>query len=84
MMSFRERSTIGDIPHDSYKRISYVLTDEERVHYSKEESPNVKDLWWDGMDETDVNSFLEIVELTYKRFSSDSDLVGCGSEKETS
>ena len=67
--------TIGDIPHDSYKRISYVLTDEERVRYSKEESPNVKDLWWDGMDETDVNSFLEIVELTYKRFSSDSDLV---------
>lgn len=67
--------TIGDIPHDSYKRISYVLTDEERVRYSKEESPNVKDLWWDGMDETDVNSFLEIVELTYKRFSSDFDLV---------
>ncbi len=67
--------TIGDIPRDSYKRISYVLTDEERARYSKEENPNVKDLWWDGMDEADVNSFLEIVELTYKRFSSDSDLV---------
>lgn len=67
--------TIGDIPRDSYKRISYVLTDEERTRYSKEENPNVKELWWDGMDEADVNSFLEIVELTYKRFSSDSDLV---------
>lgn len=67
--------TIGDIPRDSYKRISYVLSDEERVHYSKGENPNVKDLWWDGMDESDVNSFLEIVELTCKRFSSDSDLV---------
>lgn len=67
--------TIGDIPRDSYKRISYILSDEERVHYSKEENPHVKDLWWDGMDEADVNSFLEIVELTYKRFSSDSDLV---------
>ena len=67
--------TIGDIPRDSYKRISYVLSDEERTRYSKEENPNVKDLWWDGMDESDVNSFLEIVELTYKRFSSDSDLV---------
>ena len=40
--------TIGDIPHDSYKRISYVLTDEERARYSKEENPNVKDLWWNG------------------------------------
>ena len=67
--------TIGDIPRNSYKRISYVLTDEERARYSKEEIPNVKDLWWDGMDEADVNRFLEIVELTYKRFSSDSDLV---------
>ena len=67
--------TIGDIPRDSYKRISYVLSDEERTRYSKEENPNVKELWWDGMDDTDVNSFLEIVELTYKRFSSDSDLV---------
>lgn len=67
--------TIGDIPRDSYKRISYVLSDEERARYSKEENPNVKDLWWNGMDEADVNSFLEIVELTYKRFSSDSDLV---------
>ena len=67
--------TIGDIPRDSYKRISYVLSDEERTRYSKEENPNVKDLWWDGMDDTDVNSFLEVVELTYKRFSSDSDLV---------
>lgn len=67
--------TIGDIPRDSYKRISYVLSDEERVHYSKEENPHVKDLWWDGMDEADVNSFLEIVELTYKRFSSNPDLV---------
>ena len=67
--------TVGDIPRDSYKRISYVLSDEERVHYSKGENPNVKELWWDGMDEADVNSFLEIVELTYKRFSSDSDLV---------
>ncbi len=67
--------TIGDIPRDSYKRISYVLSDEERAHYSKEENPNVKDLWWNGMDEADVNSFLEIVELTYKRFSSNPDLV---------
>ena len=67
--------TIGDIPRDSYKRISYVLSDEERTRYSKEENPNVKELWWDGMDEADVNSFLEIVELTCKRFSSDSDLV---------
>jgi len=67
--------TIGDIPRDSYKRISYILSDEERVHYSKEENPHVKDLWWDGMDEANVNSFLEVVELTYKRFSSDSDLV---------
>ncbi|MBR6122196.1 hypothetical protein IKQ19_01025 [Candidatus Saccharibacteria bacterium] len=67
--------TIGDIPRDSYKRISYVLSDEERTRYSKDENPNVKDLRWDGMDDTDVNSFLEVVELTYKRFSSDSDLV---------
>ena len=67
--------TIGDTPRDSYKRISYVLSDGERTRYSKEENPNVKELWWDGMDEADVNSFLEIVELTYKRFSSDSDLV---------
>ena len=67
--------TIGDIPRDSYKRISYVLTDEERARYSKEENPNVKDLWWDGMDEADVNSFLEVIELTYKRFSSNPDLV---------
>ena len=67
--------TIGDIPRDSYKRISYVLSDEERARYSKEENPNVKDLWWDGMDEADVNSFLEVIELTYKRFSSNPDLV---------
>lgn len=66
---------LGGKPWLSYERISYALTDEERAHYAKEENPNVKDLWWDGMDETDVNSFLEVVELTYKRFSSNPKLI---------
>lgn len=64
----------GDIPRDSYERVSFVLTDEERVHYSNE-APNVKDLWWDGFNETDVDKFIEIVSLTYKRFYNNSDLI---------
>lgn len=70
----RSASVWGDIPCDSYERVSFVLTNEERVRYSNEVS-SVKDLWWDGFNDAEVDKFIEIVTLTYKRFPSNSDLI---------
>lgn len=70
----RSASVWGDIPCDSYERVSFVLTDEERALYSNE-APSVKDLWWDGFNDADVDKFIEIITLTYRRFSNNTDLI---------
>lgn len=64
----------GDIPKDSYTRPGFVLSDEEFAKFSKNENLSARDIWFDGFNEMDVNSFIEIVNLTYKRFSSNINL----------
>ncbi len=68
-------TTWGDIPKDSDKRPGYILTDDEFVKYSKNDNLIARDIWFDGFDEDDINTFIEIISLTYKRFSSDFELI---------
>lgn len=65
----------GDIPKDSYTRPGFILSVDEFANFSKNENLNARDIWFDGFNEMDVNSFVEIVKLTYKRFSSNTDLI---------
>lgn len=69
--------TWGDIPNESYKRPSFLLTDVERSIY-REDEINVKgtyDIWWDGNDEKSVLDFLRVIELTEPRFTNQTDLI---------
>jgi hypothetical protein len=69
-------ATWEDIPNESYKRPSFLLTDVERSIYPEDEI-NVKgayDIWWDGNDEKSVLDFLRVIELTEPRFTNQTDL----------
>ncbi len=70
-------ATWGDIPNESYKRPSFLLTDAERSIYPEDEI-NIKgayDIWWDGNDEKSVLDFLRVIELTEPRFTNQTDLI---------
>jgi hypothetical protein len=70
-------ATWGDIPNESYKRPSFLLTDLERSIYPENEI-NVKgayDIWWNGNDQKSVSDFLRVIELTEPRFINQTDLV---------
>lgn len=67
-------ATWGDIPKDSYERPGYILTENEFVQFSKDGNLMARDIWFDGFDENDVNDFIQIIKLTYKRFASNLDL----------
>jgi hypothetical protein len=71
-------ATFGqDIPNDSYKRMGFFLTGEERkvlLHreYSHQDSG---DAWWNIEDENVINDFLKTVEVTESRFLNQHGLV---------
>ena len=67
-------ATWGDIPKDSYQRPGYILTENEFLQFSKDGNLIARDIWFDGFIESDVNDFIQIVKLTYKRFASNLDL----------
>lgn len=67
-------ATWGDIPKDSYERPGFILSDDEFVRFSKDGNLIARDIWFDAFNEKDVNSFIEIVKLTCRRFSSNHDL----------
>lgn len=70
-------ATWGDIPDESYKRPSFLLTNTERSIYPTNEI-NVKgtyDIWWDGKDEKSVLDFLRVIKLTEPRFINQSELL---------
>ncbi len=67
-------TTWGDIPKDSDQRPGYILTEEEFLKYSKDGNLIARDIWFDGFDDDESNTFVEIISLTYKRFSSDIEL----------
>lgn len=74
----RWASVWGDIPNESYKRPSYLLTDVERSIYPDDEI-NVKgayDIWWDGSDEKSVLDFIRVIKLTEPRFINQPELIG--------
>ncbi len=70
-------ATWGDIPNDSYKRPSFLLTKEERSIYY-DDGVNVKgayDIWWNGNDKKSIINFLTVIELTESRFINQDELI---------
>lgn len=64
----------GDIPKEIYKRPSFLLTDSERS-LLQEEKDNSKDIWFDGNSENSILNFLNVIELTERRFISQPELI---------
>jgi hypothetical protein len=66
----------GDIPRDSYERVSVFLTREEREIFLSEEytQEGVVDAWWnDSVDS--ISSFVNTVKITENRFIEQNDLL---------
>jgi hypothetical protein len=66
----------GDIPKDSYKRISVFLTKEERRTFLSEEytKEGIVDGWWDDSADS-ISDFISTVKITESRFVDQADLV---------
>lgn len=60
----------GDIPKESYKRISFFITDEEKKSLFDEADKleGLRDAWWDAFNTNSVMRFLHAVRLSEKRF----------------
>jgi hypothetical protein len=69
-------SVWGDIPRESYKRVGYFLTQEERIQLLPEEDDNegVRDAWWNGIDKKSIDNFIITIQITEKRFLEQPDL----------
>lgn len=61
----------GDIPKDCYERPGYFLSKEELASMN-EKSP---DIWWSGLNEESVSSFIEVVKKTEPRFLAQEGLI---------
>jgi len=60
----------GDIPRESYQRISHFLTREERQLLLDEEhkKEGVLDAWWSSNNKDEVSNFFQVVKITENRF----------------
>jgi len=61
-------STWGDIPKESYERVSAFLTKDERGKFLDEKYKEGIDGWWDGSNQDNIDNFLKVIELTQQRF----------------
>lgn len=68
-------SVWGDIPKECYERPTQFLSNEERLLFSKEENNSIIDLWFDGFDESSINDFIKILELSEIRFVNQQNLI---------
>ena len=73
----RWSSVWGDIPRESYERVGYFLSSEERKFYLNEHQleNNIQDLWWDANDPKAFEKFINIIKITEKRFLAQKDLL---------
>lgn len=64
------RSVWGDIPKESYQRISQFLTKQERKIYLDDEynKDGIVDGWWNGNDEREIKKFIKVIEISERRF----------------
>ncbi|WP_294347907.1 hypothetical protein [uncultured Sphingobacterium sp.] len=60
-----------DIPEESYVRPGFLMSTEERKIYFKTENEQLRDYWWDGLDDSSVASFIEVIKLTESRLYED-------------
>ena len=60
-----------DIPEESYIRPGSIMSTEERKVYFDTENEQLRDFWWDGLDDSSVASFIEVIKLTESRFYED-------------
>ena len=68
----------GDIPKGCYKRIGFLLTDDElKLYFPKEYSLGYKpkDVWWSGFVVNEISNFIQIIQLTESRITTDTALL---------
>lgn len=61
----------GDIPKECYKRPGYFLSKEE-LDFMNQKAP---DIWWSGLNEDSVASFVNLIQKTESRFLSQEGLI---------
>jgi hypothetical protein len=68
----------GDIPVESYRRVSRFLADNERILYLDKEhnEKGVIDGWWNGDDKNEIEKFINVVNITENRFLQQDQLFG--------
>ena len=62
---------LKDFPRNAYLRISYFLTLEERreiFNGTEWTGERMTDAWWDDLNESSVNSFINVLNCTESRF----------------
>ncbi len=66
----------GDIPRESYRRISHFLTCEERTELLRSEftGSDTKDAWWDGFDDDDLTNFIRCLNVSEDRLIDNQDI----------
>lgn len=61
----------NDIPEESYVRPGLLMSTEERKVYFNTENKKLRDYWWDGLDDSSIASFVEVIKLTESRLCED-------------
>jgi hypothetical protein len=67
----------GDMPKESYRRVGFFISDDEKKSLFDETDrvAGIKDAWWDASNEESVGRFLSAVKLSESRFLSQQELV---------
>lgn len=60
-----------DIPQESYVRPGLLMSTEERKVYFNTENKKLRDYWWDGLDDSSIASFVEVIKFTESRLYKD-------------
>lgn len=60
-----------DIPVESYVRTGLLMSTDERELYFNNENEELRDYWWDGLDDSSIASFVEVIKLTESRLYED-------------
>ena len=68
-------SVWGDIPNDSYKRVSFFLSEDELNNY-RDEGSCLRDVWWEGLVPDSVDDFILRVRQCEPRICNDIMLKG--------
>lgn len=75
--STRWGSIWGDIPKESYKRVGFLIKDDEKkkLFDESDRGDGIKDAWWDAFNAESVSRFLSAIKLSESRFVGQQELI---------